>query len=91
MDLAGLEFKGWLECAVCRGGRTATAGSLPLTVEWRIEGSRVIVIRTGESGMFLGRSTEEGGLLDRLGETIQRRRRFIGTVDCKIRASDIYT
>lgn len=61
MDLAGLEFKGCSECVVCGGGRTLTIVSLPLMVEWRAEGSRAMVIRTGESGMFLGRSTEEGG------------------------------
>ena len=77
VDLAGLEFKGCSECVVCGGGRTLTiAVSLPLMVEWRTNGSRVMVIRTGESGMFLGRSTEEGGLLGRLGEIMQRRRRL---------------
>lgn len=74
MDLAGLELNGWLECVVCGGGWTLTIVSLPLTVEWRIEGSSVMVIRTGESGMLLGRSREEESWLGRLGETIQRRR-----------------
>ena len=55
---------------------TLTTASLPLTVERRIKGSRVMVIRTGESGMVLGGSTEEGSWLGGLGETIQRRRRF---------------
>ena len=71
MDLAGLEFKGWLDRAVRDGGATRIA-SLPLRGVWRIKGSRVIVMRVEEPGVRVGCSVEERGRVGRLGETIQR-------------------
>lgn len=76
MDLAGLEVRGWSGCAARSGGRTLRIGSLLLTVERRTRGSRVMVIRTGESGVVLDRRGEEGSWVGRLGETIQRTRRL---------------
>lgn len=58
------------------GGRTLRIVSLLLMVERRTRGSRVIVIRTGESGMFLDRRGEEGSRVGRLGETIRKTRRL---------------
>lgn len=80
MDLAELELKGWSDWVVCGGGavsRGPTIASLPLAAEWRTEGSRVMVIRTGESGLRLGCSMEEGsGLGGRLDKPMQRMRTF---------------
>ena len=79
MDLAGLEFKGWSVCVVWGSvgvGRAVTSTSLPPRVECRTKGSRVIVIRIGESGVWLSWGVEGGSRLGKLGEIIQRMRGF---------------
>ena len=76
MDLAELEVRGWSGCVARSGGRTLRIASLPLAVERRTKGSRVIVIRTEGSGMGLDRVGEEGSWVGKLGETMQRMRRL---------------
>jgi hypothetical protein len=76
VDLAGLEFKGWLDRTVRDGGAT-TIASLPMRGVWRIKGSRVIVMRAEEPGVRVGCSVEERSGVGRLGETIQRMGRLL--------------
>ena len=49
VDFAELELNGWSDLVVCGvGGTDRVIVSLPLRVEWRTKGSRVMVIRMEE-------------------------------------------